>query len=288
LAWLLVVGGSALAQPPEGNIDVSGRDEGYVATLSGAGGASATSGRIGVYVPAGAMSTAELQELADSLSRGFDALVELTHSPRSWQRLPSRVSYYFHAEMWISHADQENDRVFIAFPRLQSGVAPLLHEAAHVLLYANAEYVAAHPELFDESGDALSIWLIEGLASYAGESAAKLTGVHEGDPLGSGTLDEVDAKCAAAASTPVGAEVLPYVGAPGSPEALLSRARRLEVARPFYACATSFTKFLVGAAGIDAVVDALYARDPEAAIAAAAGKSIESLRADWRKAIGAN
>jgi hypothetical protein len=35
-------------------------------------------------------------------------------------------------------------------------------------------------------------------------------------------------------------------------------------------------------------VEALDARDPEAAIAAAAGKSIDVLRADWRKALGAN
>jgi hypothetical protein len=286
LACFLVVGGAALAQAPADTINVSGPDEGYVATLSGPAGASATVGRVTVYVPAGAMSSAELEELAETLSRGFEGLVEFTHSPRSWQRVPSNVSYYFHAEMTISHADPDKDRLFIAFPRLSNGQAPMLHEAVHVLLHPSAEYIAANPWYLDDTVG--SLWIFEGLANYVGGSVAAKTGIAEGDPIGWGTLDEVDAKCAAVSSTPLAAEILPFIGAPGWPAAILSRSRRLEIAPPFYACSTSFTRFVVGAAGIDAVVDALAARDTEAAIALAAGRSIDVLRADWRREIGAN
>lgn len=286
LAYLFVVGGSALAQPPADTIDPRSPDEGYVAALSGPGGASATAGRVIVYVPAGAMSGADLRELAESLSRGFEGLVEFTHSPRGWQHVPSSVSYYFHAEMTISHADPDKDRLFIAFPRLLNGQAPLLHEAVHLLQFPSTEYIAANPWIDDDHVG--SLWLFEGLANYVGSSVAAKTGIAEGDPIGWGTLEEADAKCSAAASTPLAAEILPFVGAPGAPAAILSRARRLEVAPPFYACSTSFTKFVVAAAGIEAVVDALAARDSGAAIANATGKSIESLRADWRKQIGAN
>jgi hypothetical protein len=255
--------------------------------LSGANGASATAGRVTVYVPADTLSGDERQALAETLNRGFAGLVAFTHSPRSWQRVPSKVSYYFHAEMLISHADPEHDRLFIALPRLQNGKAPVLHEAVHVLLFPNAEHLRAHPEFLAETTE-WSEWLNEGIASYVGQTVAAETGIVEGDPLGWGTLAEVDEKCAAAFSTPVGAEIVPFIGAPGAPAALLSRSRRLEVAPPFYACATSFTKFVVAAVGIDAVVDSLSEPASEDAIAKAAGKSMDQLRAEWRRQIGAN
>jgi hypothetical protein len=286
-ACLLFLSGVALAQPAADTFDPRSRDEAHVARLSGDNGASATAGRVTVYVPAGALSGEELTALAEKLNRGFTGLVAFTHSPRSWQRVPSNVSYYFHAEMLISHADPERDRLFIAFPRLQNGEAPLLHEAVHVLLSPSAEHLRAHPEFLDETTE-WSDWLYEGIASYVGESVAAETGIVEGDPIGWGKLAEVDARCATASSTPVGAEVLPFIGAPGIPAALLSRSRRLEVAPPFYACATSFTKFLVAAIGIDAVLDSMSTPASEDAIAAAAGKSMDQLRADWRRAIGAN
>ena len=182
-ACLLFVSGMALAQQPTDTFDPGARDEGHVATLSGANGASAMAGRISVYVPAGALSGEELQALAEKLDRGFSGLIAFTHSPRSWQRVPSKVSYYFHAEMLISHADPERDRLFIAFPRLQNGQAPLLHEAVHVLLSPNADYLRAHPEFLDEATE-WSEWLHEGIASYVGQSVARETGIAEGDPLG--------------------------------------------------------------------------------------------------------
>ena len=284
LAWGVTP--AALAQPAGDAIDVSTRDAEHVASLSGEKGASATAGRVTVYVPAGAMSSAEIQALAERLNRGFDALVALTRSPRPWQRVPATVTYYFHTELFISHADPQNDRLFIAFPRLQNGQAPVLHEAAHVLLFPSPSYIAVHPELFEANGEG-STWLGEGIASYVAFSAAKQASVTEGDPFGRDDLGTVDSNCAKALPTPVGAEVLPFIGAEGEPAALLSHARRLEVAPPFYSCATSFTKFLVGAVGIEAVLDSLVELHSEPAIAKAAGKSMDALRAEWRARIGA-
>ena len=284
---LLFLSGVSLAQAPADTFDPRSRDEVHVATLSGALGASGPGGRTTVYVPAGRLSDQELLALAATLNRGFTGLIAFTHSPRSWQRAPSKITYYFHAGTLISHADAERERVFIAFPRLQNGRAPLLHEAVHVLLWPEAEYLRAHPEYLDET-TAFSEWLSEGLASYVAQSVAKETGITEGDPLGWGTPEEVDAKCAAASSTPRGGEVLPFIGAPGAPVSLMSRTLRGEVAPTFYACALSFTKFVVEAAGIEAVVDAMAVVPAEPAIARAAGKSIKELRAGWLEKIGVN
>lgn len=284
-AVLVLVAGSAFAQPPDA-IDFGARDEQLVASLAGGAGLGATAGRVAVYVPADSMTPAEAQALAESLSRGVEGLIALTRSPRPWQRVPPRISYYFHAEPFISHSDAANDRLFIAFPRLQNGQAPVLHEAVHVLLHPNAEYGAAHPEALDENAG--SAWLIEGLATYVGFSVAAETKIAEGNPLGSGGLAEMDATCAAALPTHVGAEVLPYIGAPGEPAALSSRSRRAEVAPAFYACATSFAKFAVESVGIEPVVDATVAPDSGRSIAQTAGKSLEDLKSEWRRKIGAD
>ena len=284
---LLLLSGVALAQPAADTFDPRSHDEEHVAALSGANGASASAGRVTVYVPAGRLTDGELMALAETLNRGFTGLIALTHSPRTWQRPPSKVTYYFHPETPISHADPARERVFIAFPRLQNGRAPLLHEAAHVLLWPNAEHLRAHPEYLDEA-TAFSEWLSEGLASYVALSVAKEAGIAEGDPLGWSMLEGVDAKCAAASSTRRGAETLPFIGAPGAPAALMSRSLRTEVAPSFYACATSFTRFVIAEAGIEAIVDAMALVPSEPAIANAAGKSMKELRAAWREAIGAN
>jgi hypothetical protein len=238
-----------------------------------------------IYVPAGEMSKDELQALAASLNRGIEAILSVTHSPRPWQRVPATITYYFHREMFISHADPPNDRLFIAFPRLKNAQAPVLHEATHVLLFPDRSYVAAHPEIFQATTGEGSVWLGEGLPTYVGYSAAKLSGVIEGDPIGSGDLEHVDAVCAQSLPTPVGAEILPYIGVEGAPAALSSRERRAAVAPAFYACSTSFARFLIEAIGIEAVVDALWELHSEPAIEKAAGKSMDALRADWRRRI---
>ena len=276
----------ASGQPPD-RLDPRARNAALVASVSGDKGASATVGRITVHVPAGAMAAADIRNLAESLNRGFDGLIAFTHSPRTWQRVPDTVDYYFHPEMFISHGDAENNRLFIAFPRLQSGDAPLLHEATHVLLYPKPAFITSHPELLDERREG-STWLFEGLASYVALAVADQTGLTEGDPLNTGPPSEMDARCAKGLASPVGAEIAPFIGSPGEPASLTSRARRLEVAPVFYDCATSFTKFVAEAAGIEAVVDSLSAVDSEAQIAAAAGKSMDALRDEWRRRIHAN
>jgi hypothetical protein len=286
MAVLLAVPLLVSGQPSD-RLDPEARNVALVASIAGEKGASATVGRITVHVPAGAMTTAEVQALAASLNRAFDGLIAFTHSPRPWQRVPATVDYYFHPELFISHSDEKNDRLFIAFPRLKSGDAPLLHEATHVLLFPNPEYLASHPGLLDENGEG-STWLLEGIASYVAFSVAARTGVTEGDPLNAGPPSEMDARCAKGLVSPVGAEIAPFIGAPGEPAALMSRARRLEVAPLFYDCATSFTKYVAETVGIEAVVDAVWATDSEMQIAAEAGKSMDTLRAEWRGRIGAN
>jgi hypothetical protein len=272
---------AAVGQPP-GGLDPRARDAAFVASLAGEDGMSATVGRARVYVPVGAMSKDDLDMLAASLNKGIEAILAVTHSPRPWQRMPATITYYFHREMAISHADAPNARLFIAFPRLKDAQAPVLHETTHVVLSPDRSYIAAHPEIFEAATGDGSVWLGEGLPTYVGYTAAKSSGVVEGDPIGSGDLEHVDSVCARSLTTPVGVDVLSFIGVEGAPAALSSREGRASVAPAFYACATSFVKFLVAAVGIEAVVDSLWELHSEPAIEKAAGKTMDALRSEWR------
>src|SRR5262249_25955370 len=118
-------------------------------------------------------------------------------------------------------------------------------------------------------------------------SVSRATGVAEGDPLKVGRLGELDRRCAAALDTPVGAEVLPFIGVSGAPQALGSVQRRPLVAPAFYACAASFNKYLAGRIGIDGLVGLMAAKDAQARFEQLTGRPLAELTADWRRQIGA-
>lgn len=101
-----------------------------------------------------------------------------------------------------------------------------------------------------------------------------------------GSIDQFDGRCATALATPVAAEVLPFIGVAGAPEALGSWQRRAEVGQVFYGCSASFNKYLAGRFGLDALIGLLIAEDTQE-LEKLAGQNVEALRADWRWAIGA-
>jgi hypothetical protein len=110
--------------------------------------------------------------------------------------------------------------------------------------------------------------------------------VPEGDPLNVGRLEQLDRRCASALDTPVGAEVLPFIGVDGAPEALGSIERRPIVAPVFYACAASFNRYLAGRIGVDALVGLMAAKDARAQVERLMGRGMAAVRADWQRRIG--
>ena len=81
--------------------------------------------------------------------------------------------------------------------------------------------------------------------------------------------------------------MLPFVGGPGRPDALFTSDRG-RFAPTFYTCALSFTKFLAGRAGLDALIDAVGAQPAQtmARLDTLGGRPLTAHRADWLKAIG--
>lgn len=281
----LSIAGAASVQAPSDRIDLPAGEREIIESLA-SDGVATTVGRAVVHLPRDSISSGDARELAARLNQGIDAVDAFTHSPRRWQRNPARIDYYFPPGRFVSYTRPVSARVFIALPRLLAGGAPLLHETAHVLLSPSAELIVAHGGRFGAEDDERA-WLVEGLATYVAMSVAKAANVPEGDPLNVGSIDQLDARCAAALRTPVAAEVLPFVGAAGAPDALGSATRRAEVGPAFYGCSASFNEYLAGRIGLDALIGLMIAEDSRAELAKLAGRSVDTLRADWLRQIAA-
>jgi hypothetical protein len=283
---LSAAAGLARGQPASDRIDFGAGENAMIAALTRDGFAT-TVGRAVVHVPRDAMSADEARALAAELNEGIEAIEAFTRSPRAWQRDPARIDYYFYPGEFISYARPAFALVFMSLSRLRSGRAPLLHETAHVLLSPSTDFVLARGARFDMENDG-PVWLIEGIATFVAMSVSSSAGFPEGDPLNAGRFEQLDRRCAAALATPVGDEVLPFIGVVGAPAALGSVERRPIVAPGFYACAASFNKYLAGRIGLDELVGLMAAKDAQARFEKLTGRGVGALRADWQRRIGAS
>jgi hypothetical protein len=200
-----------------------------------------------------------------------------------WQLVPKgKITYYLVDEAFVAHASARS-AVFVPMARVRDGRAPFLHEATHELLASkrtdSSSRSGAQPVV-------RPLWLTEGLPDYVARLAAAEVGMIEEGPFGTPTLDGVDAVCAERARTADGAAMMPYVGGAGRPDVLFTTDRQ-RFAPTFYSCSFSFTKYLAGRVGLDALVG-LFALSPAEMIGRLdrfAGEPLADLRAEWLKRI---
>ena len=240
-----------------------------------------------LFTPPGVMEDSEEAALLQRLDKGVAELRAVVGN-HSWQVMREpKITYYISVDRFVSHASGRG-AVFIPLARAQDGRAPYLHEAGHELLATFSQPVTPDPARFERVRMTRPFWLSEGLADYVAQTAATRAGVKEGDVFDIGGLAGADATCRERIKGPRGAEVLPFIGAVGGPAALFTT-ERMEVAPTFYACGTSFTKFLVGRIGLQETIslmpliltDGVLARIEELT-----GKKMAVVRSEWRAAIG--
>jgi hypothetical protein len=157
--------------------------------------------------------------------------------------------------------------------RVRDGRAPFLHEATHELLAS-------------KRGGVRPLWLTEGMADYVARLVAEESGITEEGPFGTPTLEGVDATCAERGRTADGATMIPYVGGVGRPDVLFTTDRQ-RFAPTFYACSLSFTKFVAGRVGLDAMVGlfALSPADMMSRLDRFAGAPLAGVRAEWLRLV---
>jgi len=224
---------------------------------------------------------------ADRLLRRLDPAVAALRAKvgrHAWQVVPTgKITYYLSDDAFVSHASGRA-AVFVPMARVIDGRAPYLHEAMHELLASSA----ADPPSADGAPPVRRpLWLTEGLPDYVAQVVAGEVGMVETGPFASGGLAGADAVCAERARTVDGATMLPFVGGPGRPDVLFTT-DRARFAPTFYTCALSFTKFLAGRAGLDALVG-LFGVPPSGTASrldALGGRPLDAHRAEWRAAIG--
>ena len=244
-------------------------------------------GKLAVLItPAGVIDDKQEEALLDRLERGHAALRAIV-GRHPWQVMRAdKITYYVSPDRFVSHASGRG-AVFIPLVRLQDGRAPYLHEAAHELLAYFSQPLRPDPARAERVRTSRPLWLTEGLADYVGLTAADRAGVTEGDVFDIGGLAGADKTCHERLKGPRGAEIVGFIGNIGAPGALFTT-ERTEVAPTFYACGTSFTKFVVERIGLPetiALVPLIPTEGVLPRIEKLTGKSMETLRAEWRLAI---
>jgi hypothetical protein len=273
--------------PPPALLNWSAGDEKRVAELTVKG--ERREGKLVVlFTPAGAVDDTEEVALLERLDKGIAELRALV-GRHSWQVVgDEKISYYVCDERFVAHASGRA-AVFIPLARLRDNRAPYLHEAGHELLATVSQPVSPDPARVERIRASRPLWLTEGLADNVAQTAASRAGVVEGDVFDLGGLAGVDAACRTRLVGPRGAEVLWFIGALGAPAALFTTERG-EVAPIFYACGTSFTKFVVSRIGLPqtiALMPLVQTGGVLPRIEELARKPMDALRIEWAQSIGA-
>lgn len=241
--------------------------------------------RVTAWFPRDSVPHATMRALVDSLDAAVPALERFVGGPYPWQRLGDRrIVYHFRPGRFVAHTTDA--AIFVPLWRAQNGTAPLLHETVHVLTVPTTPY---YPW---EMGDSVGlsryharhpVWFVEGYADYAAKAVAAALPFGEGDPLETGTPAQVDSICAARLRGPRGSEVAPYIGAGGVLPSLFTTDRRA-VAPTFYACSSSFTRFLAertSPAFLASLFPDITSGRMEARIREQTGGTLAELRAEW-------
>jgi len=265
-------------------LDWAAEDSARIAWLSAEGRALEASSVV-AWFPRDSIPEAEMERLVQLLDQAVPALQQFIGGPYPWQRhRDEKITYYFAAGRFVSHT--RGGAVLIPAWRINDGSAPCLHETLHVLLTGPAPF---YPEEFADTlvanrmASALPLWLIEGFPDFVAQAVAKALGITEGDIFRVGSSAAVDSTCAARLGSARREEILPYIGAAGRPEALFTSGRQ-EVAPIFYACAYSFTRFLVQQTDAPFIAS-LFPDIPSGRVAERvyehAGRTLPALRAEW-------
>jgi hypothetical protein len=301
---------SLLAGPAGGNaqataqrLDTSGPDPGRIADLEATG--RRTEGQFLIlWTPHAVLTDDQASALVARLDKGVAALRQII-GVHPWQAVrDQKIRYYISRDQFVSHALGGTEIVMIPLARLQDGRAPFLHEAAHTL--TGRRVTATGPPLDEATGDRVTAsrpgWLTEGIADYLGQRAAEQAGVTEGDVFDVGGFGRVDSTCAARLATPAGEEVLPYIAALGRHPGLQTTDRP-KYAPTFYACAFSFNKFLAAEIGVQELIALMELQSrvdrstnpisltPDGVlprIEKLTGRTMNELKSEWLKAIGAS
>lgn len=247
-------------------------------------GALVTGRHVVVRFPAGALTEGKARAVVARLDRGIGAAKRFIGKPDWRFRGDPRLYFYLPDEKFVSHAPGGNT-AFVPLWRIRDDQAPWLHEALHLLLDpAKGDWLSRPAE---EADQRMPLWLYEGLAESLAMDVAAQEGLAHYSPLIEVPASGVDALCAERLRTAQSEKVLARIGARGKlPE--LFGPDRIAYAAPFYACSTSFVRYLTARFGKAPLLRSIAAFDAEQEeLERSIGLPLAQAKADWLKGIGA-
>jgi len=253
--WLLVSMAVLLIESSPANGDDWISDRALAADLV-ANGFSVETDRATLWFESGILSSEEMTAFGDLANRGIQDIEAYLGTTRSDGR---KIRYFISSQIEISHSRWRT--VFLPMSKVQNRTAPYLHETTHVLAPC----------------DACPMWFSEGLASYVQSYIGEHTGGYDGGIFSRRGNRGIDQDARRWLASERGQAVVPFVGVHGEPSSI--NEDRSNVAAPFYVMAQSFVKFLVERATLDKLRACFEAKDFDAGLQSATGKSA----AEWKE-----
>lgn len=230
------------------------------------------------------LSDADMNDIVARLDRGMQAAKAFIRAP-DWSCLgDQRVFFYFPDADFISHAPGGNT-VYIPFWRIREDKAPWLHEAMHLLVKVDGDWLN-QPEGVAEAR--MPLWLHEGLAEALAMEVAARVGLAHYSPLIDVPPAQLDSFAAARVrECPDPQRLLESVGGRGKLPELFGE-HRMKYAAAFYAASTSFVRHLARSdRGYQRLLLAISAFDREIeTYENLSGRSIDLAKQEWRLALG--
>ena len=232
------------------------------------------------------LSDADRRAIVDRLDRGIAEAKRFIGKPDWSFRGDPRLYFYFPDANFISHAPGGNT-AFISLWRIRDDQAPWLHEAMHLLMKVDGDWLS-QPDGVAEAR--MPLWLHEGLAEAISMEVDARTGMTHYSPLIDVPADQLDAFAAEhLRACPDPQRLLLYVGGRGKLPELFGE-DRMKYAAAFYAASTSFVRHLARQdGGYQHLLAAIASFDHETeTYEGLSGQSLDDLKHHWATEIGLN
>jgi len=213
--------------------------------------------RATLWFESGVLSPEEMAEFGDLVNRGIQDIEAYLGAAPSERK----IRYFISSEVDISHSRWRT--VYLPMSKVQHRTAPYLHETTHLLVPC----------------DECPMWFSEGLASYIQSYVSEHAGGYDGGIFSRGGNRAIDSAARRWLASERGQAVVSFVGTNGEPPSI--NEDRRNVAAPFYVMAQSFVKYLMERATIEKIRPCFQAKDFDAGLQLATGKSVEQWKELW-------
>jgi len=234
-----------------------------LATYLTRNGVAISTDRASLWFDSDGMEPIQMDAFAKLVNRGIVDIEEYLGGSRIGNR---KVRYFISSRVEISHSTWRS--IFLPMEKVQNRTAPYLHETTHVVAPC----------------EDCPMWFSEGLASFVQSYVSEHAGGYDGAIFARHGNRGVDQDARRWLASDRGAAVAGFIGVPGEPPDI--NYDRSNVAAPFYVMAQSLVKFIVLKATVEKLSAVFQAKDFEAELTSATGKSSMEWKELWLKRLG--